>query len=111
TPRCGATATTPPPSSAPRSSPARSAPRSPSAARLGDTRPTGGVPDWQLEGRLLMRPSPRDSYDHRRPPAALPLQRAATMTRFVSVTVLVLLVGGGIASAQGTGSGSGTLPG
>src|SRR6185295_9067256 len=55
---------------------------------------------------LLMHPSPRDSNDHRRGAAAFPLQRAASMTRFVPVTVLVGLVAtSGIAGAD-----SGMLP-
>src|SRR5260221_262963 len=70
--------------------------------------PPARVPDWQPDRGLLMRPSPRDSNDHRRRPAALPLQRAALMMRSVPVTMLVvLLMAGGAARAQGTG---GTLP-
>src|SRR5688500_14975517 len=49
------------------------------------------VPDWQLDARLLMRPSPHASNNRRRRSAAFPLQRAAPMTRFVSVPVLVMV--------------------
>src|SRR4051812_39447875 len=56
------------------------------------------VPDWQPEGGFLMRSSARDIDDHRRrASAALPLQRAASMTRFVAVGLVVL---GSLASAD-----------
>src|SRR5262249_21243791 len=107
TPPRGAAVTTTPPSSAPQNWPARSGPRStPPAARRADTRYGRRVPDWQPPGALLMRPSLRDSYDHRRQPAAFPLQRTSLMTRFVPVTVLVMLAASSVARADGTGSGS-----
>src|SRR6187402_1153918 len=64
------------------------------------------VPDWQPEGRSLMRPSVRDIDDHRRrTTTALPLQRAAPMTRFVAVFVAVgvAIAGAGVARAEDTG--------
>src|SRR6185436_13495663 len=104
TPPSGATSATPPPSSAPSPSPTRSTPHStPHAARLADMPAPGPVPLWQPSAGLLMRSSARDSNDRRRRSAALPLQRAAPMTRFVPVTVLVLLAvlaSGRIATAQ-----------
>src|SRR5688572_11463829 len=67
------------------------------------------VPDWQAEGGFLMPSSARDIDDHRRrASAALPLQRAASMTRFVAVFVAV---GVSIAGAGVTRADTGMLPG
>jgi hypothetical protein len=78
----------------------------PHAARLGDIGHVDRVPDWQVTRGLLMPPSPRDSNGYRRRTAAFPLQRAAPMTRFIALTVMVLgmvLAADRVASAQATG--------